>query len=329
MTPEVAATRPGATLPWRRVGFSDLEISVMGLGCNTLGSWLDAPASRRLVHAALDCGVTWFDTADVYADGESERLLGTALRGRRDRVVIATKFGAPRSPTEVASHGGGSAAHIRRAVEASLRRLETDWIDLYQMHCPDVATPVEETLSALDGLVCAGLVRWIGCSNFAAWQVAHADWTARTQGLAGFVSAQNRYNLLDRSVEVELVPACRQLGLGVLAYFPLESGLLTGKYRRGAPSPPGSRLAVYPPAQRLLNERNLSVVERLEELAAERGIPLLSLALGGLAAQPCVAGVIVGATTAEQVAANGAAMRWTPGSGDLAAIDAVTRDAGA
>jgi aryl-alcohol dehydrogenase-like predicted oxidoreductase len=310
---------------YRRLGESGLMVSVIGLGCNNFGSRIDADRSQAVVHAALDAGITLFDTADVYGErGRSEEYLGAAVKGRRDDVVIATKFGHDMAGGNGPDWGArGARRYIARAVESSLRRLDTDWIDLYQLHFPDPATPIEETLSALDDLVHAGKVRYLGHSNFAGWQVADAAWTARSRGLTPFVSAQNHYHLLHRDVEAELVPACQRFGLGLLPYFPLASGLLTGKYRRGAGAPPGTRLAAERFAPRL-EQAPWDTIEALERYASERGIGLLDVAIGGLAAQPAVASVIAGATTPEQVGANVAAGAWQPTTDDLTTLDELT-----
>ena len=311
---------------YRRLGDSGLVVSVVGLGCNNFGRKLDLDGTRAVVHAALDVGINFFDTADIYGTphGTSEEYLGAALRGRRDDVVIATKFGMDMEGMNGPDFGArGARRYIMRAVEASLRRLGTDYIDLYQMHEPDPGTPIEETLSALDDLVRSGKVRYIGNSNFSGWQIADADWTARSGGLTRFISAQNHYNLLHREVENEVVPACQRFGLGLLPYFPLANGLLTGKYRRGEAPPPGSRLAGggrY--AERLANAR-WDVIEAIEKYAQGRGLTMLQVAIGGLAAQPTVASVIAGATTPEQVRANAAAGSWQPSADDLAELRAI------
>jgi aryl-alcohol dehydrogenase-like predicted oxidoreductase len=310
-------------MEFRHVGRSGLVVSAVGLGTNNLGMRLDEEQSREVVHAALDAGVTLFDTADSY--GASEQRLGALLQGVRDDVVIATKFGS-----DVRRRGldngedwdsRGARRYVKRAVEASLRRLRTEWIDLYQLHFPDPRTPIEETLSALDDLVHEGKVRYVGCSNFTGWQVAHAEWTARTRGFEHFVSAQNEYSLLDRSVERDVVPALEEYGMGLLPYFPLASGLLTGKYRRGQEPPAGSRLAGRPEA---LSDAAFDVVEALEKYADQREISLLAVAIGGLAAQPTVCSVIAGATTREQVEANVAAGAWVPSADDLDELDRLT-----
>jgi aryl-alcohol dehydrogenase-like predicted oxidoreductase len=300
---------------YRSLGDGGPEVSVVGLGCNNFGRAVDAPGTRAVVDAALDVGITLFDTADTYGNfGDSERFLGAALAGRRDRVVLATKFGGT-----MEERRGGSRAHIRKAVEASLERLGTDWIDLYQYHFPDRDTPIEETLGALNELVEQGKVRHVGSSNFTAAQVEEAERVAREHGFTRFVSAQNRYSLLERDAEAELLPTCRRLGIGVLPYFPLASGLLTGKYRRGELPPEGSRLAGRPEQ---LTDDVFDRVEALERHAAERGRTLLELAVAGLAAQPGVASVIAGATRPEQVRANAAAGDWEPSAADLDALPA-------
>jgi aryl-alcohol dehydrogenase-like predicted oxidoreductase len=304
---------------YRRLGDSGLVVSVVGLGCNNFGRRIDLEATRGVVDTAIEHGITLFDTADTY--GESETFLGEVLQGRRDDVVLATKFGNDLGGALGRDFGArGSRGYIRRAIERSLRRLRTDHIDLYQLHQPDPATPVEETLSALTDLVREGKVRYIGSSNLAAWQVAHADWTARSAGTERFISAQNHYSLLERGVERELVPACERFGIGVLPYFPLANGLLTGKYRRGDAPPPGSRLESRP---EYMSDARFDVVERLERYAAERGLTVLDVAIGGLAAQPAVGSVIAGATKPEQVRANVAAGDWQPTESDLAELDTI------
>jgi aryl-alcohol dehydrogenase-like predicted oxidoreductase len=295
----------------RRLGGDGPEVSVVGLGCNNFGRRVDRAGTRAVVEAALDAGVTLLDTADVYGDGKSEEYLGEILEGRRDGVVLATKFG---------HDDGGSPEAVRRSIEASLRRLRTEWVDLYQYHRHDGVTPLEETLGALDELVREGKVRHVGSSNLQAAQVADADRIARERGLARFVSAQNRYSLLERDAERELLPGCERLGIGVLPYYPLASGLLTGKYRRGEPAPEGTRLHGRP---EWLTDEAFDRVEALQRFADERGVSLLDVAIGGLAAQPAVGSVIAGATKPEQVRANVAAGAWEPSPEDLAALAAV------
>ncbi|MFC6019628.1 aldo/keto reductase [Plantactinospora solaniradicis] len=311
-------------MTYRRLGDSGLVVSVVGVGCNNFGRKLDAAGTRAVVDAALDAGINFFDTADIYGEphGGSEEQLGAALRGRRDDVVLASKFGMDMSGMNGPDHGArGSRRYLVRAVEASLRRLGTDHIDLYQLHEPDPGTPIEETLSALDDLVRAGKVRYLGNSNFSGWQIADAAWTARTRGFTPFVSAQNHYSLLHREVEAEVVPAAQRFGLGLLPFFPLADGLLTGKYKRGADAPSGSRLAGSAPryAARLASAP-WDTIEAIEKYAAERGLSLLDVAIGGLAAQPAVTSVIAGATTPDQVHANAQAARWHPTPTDLAAL---------
>jgi aryl-alcohol dehydrogenase-like predicted oxidoreductase len=308
-------------MAYRHLGSSGLVVSVVGLGGNNFGRRIDLEATRKVVDAALEVGITLIDTADVY--GESETFLGEILQGRRDEVVLATKFGNDLHGALGEDHGArGSRSYVRRAVERSLRRLRTDHIDLYQMHNPDPSTPVEETLAALTELVHEGKVRYVGSSNFSGWQVADADWLARTRGLERFVSAQNEYSLLERGVEKELVPALERFGLGLVPYYPLASGLLTGKYTRQGSRPAGSRLAASRYDSFLTPER-FDLVEALQRYAADRGITLLDVAIGGLAARPAVGSVIAGATRPEQVRANAAAGSWVPSPEDALALAAV------
>jgi aryl-alcohol dehydrogenase-like predicted oxidoreductase len=304
---------------FRSVGDSGLMASVVGVGCNAFGSRIDADQAKAVVDAAIEHWITFFDTADAYSDGASEELLGRALGTRRSDVVVATKFGMGDHDVE---HWGahGSRRYVRRAVEASLRRLGTDYIDLYQLHRPDPITPIEETLQAMSELVTEGKVLYLGSSNLSAWQVTHADWVARSGALQRFVSAQNEYSLYNRVAEAELVPACASAGVGILPYFPLAYGLLTGKYQRGQAAPDGSRLAIPRQASKLAGA-NWDRVEALEAYAAERSVSLLTLAIGGLIAQPAVASVISGATRPEQVAANVEAALWEPSAADLAGLD--------
>jgi aryl-alcohol dehydrogenase-like predicted oxidoreductase len=299
----------------RRLGSSDLEVTVVGLGCNNFGGRIDEAASRAVIDAALDAGVTFFDTADVYGNrGGSEEIIGRALAGRRERVVLATKFGHDLGDGETAR---GAGPYIRKAIEASLRRLRTDWIDLYQYHRPDGVTPVEETLDALQELVQEGKVRAIGSSNLTAELVERAHAHAAANKLTPFVSEQSEYSWLAREAEEELLPACERLGIGFIPYFPLASGLLTGKYRKGEPPPEGTRLH-----GRELEDARLDAVERLRGFAAACGASLTEVAIGGLAAVPGVASVITGATKPEQIRANAAAGAWRPADGDLAALRA-------
>ncbi|WP_141786734.1 aldo/keto reductase [Ornithinicoccus hortensis] len=307
-------------MTYRPLGSSGLMVSTVGIGCNAFGARIDADAVQGIVDAAIEEGVTLFDTADTYGLGESEKLLGAALGERREDVVVATKFGMDMQGANGSDWGArGSRRYIRRAVEASLRRLGTDWIDLYQMHRPCPVTPIEETLAALHELVQEGKVRYVGSSNFAGWQVVDADWTARTGGYTAFVSAQNKYSLLDRAAEQELIPAAETVGVGILPFFPLEYGLLTGKYRRDQAAPAGSRLAADSQAERLAGA-DWDEIERIEAFAAERGRSVLDVAIGGLAAQPGVSSVIAGVTSADQVPANVAAGSWEPTVEDLAQL---------
>lgn len=302
---------------------SELSLPRVGVGCNAFGRRVDLESVFRIVDAAIDEGAAFFDTADVYGLGASEEYLGQAIRGRRDQVIVATKFGMDLEGLN-GDDGGrrGSPEYVRTAVEASLRRLGTDRIDLYQLHAPDRSTPIAETLGALDELVKDGKVRAIGCSNFRAWEVVDADWTARTAGLTRFVTAQNEYSLYNRSAEEELVPSCLKHDLGILPYFPLAYGLLTGKYGRDKPAPAGSRLADESQARRLVNA-GWDRIDELQGFADDRGISLLQLAIGGLAAQPAVASVIAGVSRPEQVAANASAGAWQPTEDDLAELAAL------
>ena len=312
-------------MEYRNLGDSGLKISLAGLGCNNFGMRCDAEQTRAVVHRALDEGVTFFDTADIYGNrGGSEELLGKALGKRRREVVVATKFGMPMGagPYE----RGASRRYIMAAAEASLRRLDTDYLDVYQLHQPDPDTPQEETLAALDDLVRAGKVRYLGNSNFSGWQVADADWISRTRSLARYVSAQNQYNLLDRRIERDLLPACQKFGLGMLPYFPLASGFLTGKYRRGAEAPKGTRLALMQPmAKQVMTEQNFATLERLEEFVRGRGHALVELAMSWLACQPVVSSVISGATRPEQVTENVKACGWKLTHEEIKEVDAITR----
>jgi len=313
---------------YRKLGASGLAVSAVGLGCNNFGTRIDEDTTRKVVDAALESGINLFDTADVYGSprGTSEELLGKALSGRREEAVIATKFGG-----DMAGALGpdwnqrNSRRYIRLAVEASLRRLGTEWIDLYQLHWPDAGTPVSETLSALDDLVRDGKVRYIGCCNLTGWQVAEAAHTAREMGLTSYISAQNHYSLLTRKAEAELIPAAGHYGLGILPYFPLENGLLTGKYHRGEQAPEGSRLT-DPRFTRFqtVDAAPWDTLEALTSFAAERGHTLLELAFAGLVSRPAIGSVIAGATTPEQVRANAAAGSWTLTADELAEIDKIT-----
>jgi aryl-alcohol dehydrogenase-like predicted oxidoreductase len=316
-----------ADMRFRRLGDSGLVVSVVGIGCNNFGGRIDGQRTDEVVHAAIDVGINLFDTADSYGTpvGRSEKMLGSALGRRREKAIIATKFGSDLGGEIGLDWGArGSRRYIIRAAEASLKRLNTDYIDLYQIHWPDPLTPQEETLQALDDLVRAGKVRYLGCSNYAGWQVADAAWTAKSRGFTPFVSAQNQYSLLNRDIERDLVPACEHFGLGLLPFFPLASGLLTGKYRRGEAPPSGTRLDGER-QRRLLQDAPWDTIEALEDFADKRGRSLLDIAIGGLAGQPAVASVIAGATSAEQVRANATAGRWEPTEDDLTELDEITK----
>ncbi len=282
-------------------------VSVVGLGCNNFGRRLGERDSRAVVHAALDAGITLFDTAESYGNGRSETYIGNALGARRKDIAIATKFGWT---------GGASRRKVVKSVEGSLKRLRTDVIDLYQLHRPDPATPVEETLEALDGLVQQGKVRFIGSSNFSGARIRQAEAVSRARGWNAFATAQNRYSLLDRGIEEDVVPACEDAGIGILPYYPLASGLLTGKYRRGRPSPGGTRLSVH-----TVSGAEWDAVERLERFAAARGRSLLELAVSWLSSRPCILSVIAGATAPDQIARNVRAADWKLSDAELAEID--------
>lgn len=293
----------------RNLGRSGLKVSAIGLGCNNFGMRIDQAQTQAVVDAALEAGINFFDTADIYGAAQSEVFLGQALAGKRDRAIVATKFANPMG--DGAYRRGGSRRYIVSAVEASLKRLNTDRIDLYQMHIPDADTPIEETLRALDDLVRAGKVLYLGNSNFSGWEIADADWISKTQGLERFVSAQNNYSLLERNVEREVLPACERFGLGFLPFFPLASGLLTGKYERGAAPPEGTRLAAWGArGQAALSERNFDKVEKLQAWALDHGHSLLELAFAWILGHPVVSSVIAGATSPAQIAANAKGADW-------------------
>ncbi|MDX6221866.1 MAG: hypothetical protein QOD91_920 [Frankiales bacterium] len=305
---------------YQPLGNSGLLVSVVGLGCNNFGGRLDLAATKAVIDAAIDEGITLLDTADIYSKGQSEQLIGQAIRGRRDKVLLATKWGNQNADMGYGPSAGakGGRGYIRRAVEASLTRLQTDYIDLYQLHTPDPMTPIEETLAALQELITEGKIRYIGSSNFAGWQIADADHVARQNGFAPFVSAQNHYSLLERGVEAEVIPACEAFGVGMLPFFPLANGLLTGKVRRDTGAPADSRLAGR---DAYLTDDKFDRVEALEKWGAEHGRTLLEIAIAGLAAQPTVGSVIAGATKPEQVRANAAAGEWIPTAAELAEIN--------
>jgi aryl-alcohol dehydrogenase-like predicted oxidoreductase len=312
----------------RNLGKSDLKVSVVGLGCNNFGgNRIDLEASRKVIHKAIDVGISLIDTADVYGNGnrgESEKILGECLGGRRREIVLATKCGLPMD--EAGTLKGASRRYILSAIEASLKRLKTDWIDLYYIHRPDPLTPIEETLRTLDDLVRVGKVRHTGCSGFAAWQVVEAQWTATHHNLNHFVTCQDEYNLLKRGLENTLQPAMQAYGLGLIPHTPLAAGLLSGKYQRNAPMPAGARMTREKrQADRWISNTNWEVVERLTAFCEVRGHSLLELAMSWLASRPLVASIIAGATTPEQVELNARAVNWQLTSDDLAAIDKATQ----
>jgi aryl-alcohol dehydrogenase-like predicted oxidoreductase len=303
-------------LPTRSLGHSGIQVSVLGLGCNNFGRRVDLAGTQAVVDAALAEGVSFLDTADIYGgDGASEALLGQVLEGRRPQVVLATKFGMDMGD---ARGPRGSREYIFEEIEDSLARLRTEVIDIYWYHEPDGVTPIAETLGALDELVRAGKVRAIGASNFGAEQIEEADTVARERGFARFTAVQNEYSLLVRDAERDVLPTCERLGLAFVPYFPLASGLLTGKYRRGEPPPPGTRLAGR---EEIASDEDFDLIEALAAFAQERGLSLLELAIGGLLTNPVVASVIAGATRPEQVHANAAAARWSPTAEDVAALN--------
>jgi len=306
----------------RKIG--SLDVSLCGLGTNNFGSRIDEKETAAVIDAALEAGINFLDTADLYGGTKSEQFIGKALKRTRDSVVLATKFGGPLDDNP--EHRGGSARWVRKACEDSLRRLDTERIDLYQLHFPDQHVPIDETLTALDELVKAGKVREIGNSNFTGEMVEDADDVSHKVGIARFVSAQNMYNLLNRQPESDVMQACERRGLAFLPYFPLASGLLTGKYRKGQPLPKGARITNYPEERRgdFMNERTMDIVEKLDAFAEARGHTLLDLSMSWLAANPLVASVIAGATKPEQVRANAAAVTWKLSADELKEIDAIT-----
>ena len=308
---------------YRSLGESGLQVSVVGLGCNNFGRRLDVDGTRAVVDAAIDAGITLFDTSDTYGPGGgSERALGEVLAGRRDQVVLATKFGNQNTDMGYGPAAGakGGRAYIRRAVAESLRRLRTDHIDLYQLHPPDPVPPVEETIAALHELVAEGKVRYLGHSNFSGWQLADAAHLAAHNSRTPFISAQNHWSLLDREAEADVVPAARHFGLGVLPYFPLANGLLTGKVRQGQAIPAGTRLAGR---ESYVTSEKLAKVEALITWAQAHGVTILDVAIGALAAQPGCSSVIAGATSPEQIKANAATAEWIPSADELAGIDRI------
>ena len=308
-------------MQYRQLGHSGLEVSLIGLGTNNFGRRCDQAQSSRVLDQALEMGINFIDTANIYSAGESESHIGHWLKGKRDQVLIATKFGMKMG--EGPMQMGASRQHIIASIEASLTRLQTDFVDLYQLHRVDRRVPIEETLRALDDLVQQGKVRYIGASNFDAWHLCEAEWTARNKNLNRFVAVQNYYNLLKRDIEREVTPFCQAYGVGIIPYFPLESGFLTGKYRRGESGPEGARLSGSPRGDKLFTDENFAVLTQLEDFAAERGRTLLDVAIAGLAAQPAVASIIAGATRPEQVVANVASAEWELTDEDCAALDKI------
>jgi aryl-alcohol dehydrogenase-like predicted oxidoreductase len=310
-------------LEYRNLGKSGLQVSVVGLGCNNFGGRVDAQRTVEVVNKCIDMGITLFDTADAYGRGKSEEFMAPALKAHRRNIVVATKAGVPMG--EGPYFSGASRKYLMDALDDSLRRLETDYIDLYQMHVPDARTPIDETLRALDDMVRSGKVRYIGCSNYSGWQIVEAMWTAKTEYLTPFISAQNQYSLLERAIETEVAPACLKYGLGVLPYFPLASGFLTGKYRKDEQMPEGARLSApnNPFASRILNDRNYETLTSLEDFATARGHSMVELAFGWLASQPYVGSVIAGATRPEQVEENARAADWKLTPEEMKQVDEI------
>ena len=308
-------------LEQRRLGTSGFTVPLLGLGTNNFGGRSDEAASLKVVDASIDIGANFFDTANIYTGTKSETIIGKALKGRRDKVILTTKFGL--SMGAGPNMQGGSRGHILSELDTSLRRLQTDYLDLYQMHMVDRSTPIEETLRTLDDLVRAGKVRYIGCSNYDAWHLVEALHTSRALNLNAFVSVQPYYNLLKRGIERELAPACEAYDIGIIPYFPLESGFLTGKYRPGEGAPSGTRFDKTPTFQAKLNEDNFAILGALESFAAERGHTVGELAMAWLAARPQVCSVISGASTPEQVQANAKGLEWKLTAEDLAEIDEI------
>ena len=306
-------------MQYRQLGASGLQVSAIGLGANNFGRRVDVAGTEKVVHAALDAGVNMIDTSNSYGDGLSEDFIGRALNGRRHEAVLATKVSSRVS--DGPNNSGNSRKHIYDQVDISLRKLRTDYIDLYQIHWWDPNTPIEETLRALDDLVRAGKIRYAGCSNFAAWQVCESHWTARTLGISGFVSMQPHYSMLYRKPEEEMIPFCEKYGIGILPYYPLENGFLTGKYRRGQPAPDGTRLSEND--RGALTSGNFDILEALEAFASERGHTILELAFAWLLASPMVSSVIAGATRPEQVQANAAVAGWSLTTEDMEEVNSI------
>jgi len=307
---------------YRSLGRSGLQVSVVGLGCNNFGGRVDAAGTAAVINKCIDMGITLFDTADLYGGGKSEEFMAPALKPHRRDIVIATKAAGPMG--EGPYWRGLSRKYLMEAVDASLRRLDTDYIDLFQVHFSDPNTPIEETLRTLDDIVKSGKVRYIGHCNFHGWQAVEADWVARTEHLTRFISAQNEYNLLQRNVETELAPACMKYGLGMLPYFPLASGFLTGKYRPNETPPEGTRLSnPAGPFSRILNEGNFDKLMKLEKFAEDRGHTMIELAFSWLASKPFIGSVIAGATKPEQVEVNAKAADWKLTDEEFAEVDEI------
>ena len=309
-------------MEYRKLGNSGLKVSEVGLGGNNFGWWADEQTSNSVVNHAIDMGINLNNTADVYDRGHSEEFVGKAIKSKRSQVIIATKFGAPMG--DGPNERGGSRYYIMKALDASLKRLQTDYIDLYQIHFPDPTTPIEETLRALEDLVRAGKVRYIGCSNFAAWQLCEALWTSRANNLQSFVTVQPRYNLLDRRIETELVPCCQAYGIGVIPYSPLAGGLLTGKYRQGEEPPEGRLSGQMPQSTGLFSEANWNKLAKWEAFATEHGHTMGELAIAWLLSKPWLSTVIAGARKIEQVSANIAAAEWKLTAEEVAEVEAIS-----
>jgi aryl-alcohol dehydrogenase-like predicted oxidoreductase len=317
---------------YRNLGNSGLKVSVVGLGCNNFGGRVDAQGTAAVVNKCIEMGVTLFDTADLYGRGRSEEFMAPALKAHRHDIVIATKSSGPMG--EGPYWRGTSRKYLTDALDSCLRRLETDYIDLYQIHMPDFTTPTEETMRTLDDFVRSGKVRYIGCSNYSGWQITEAAWVAKTEHLTPFISAQNQYSLLERAIESEVVPAASRYGLGILPYFPLASGFLTGKYRQNQDLPEGSRLSAAnsPMAGRILTDANYEMLTKLEDFATARGHTMIELAFSWLASKPYVGSVIAGATRPEQVEQNAKSADWKLTPEEMSLVDEImgtkTPDAG-
>lgn len=313
-------------MEYRSLGNSELKVSEVGLGSDTFGREIDEPATKSIIDHALDLGINYIDTADVYGwGGRSEEFVGKAVKDKRSQFIIATKFGVgvdKGSPQGTSREGLGSRNYVMNAVDASLKRLDTDYIDVYQLHMPDPTTPIEETLRAMDELVRAGKVRYIGCSNFSAWELCEALWVSRAAGLNSFISVEPRYNLIDRHIEEELIPCCQAYNIGVIPWYPLAAGFLTGKYRRGEAIPPGTRFSSNPRMYgRMLNDANFDLLDKLEAFVSEHGHNIAELAIAWLVSHPWVSTVIAGVTKTEQVSANVAAANWRLTADEMSQLD--------